>query len=277
LTLLGLAGLDARLLFELLLLGTATGFLAGLLGVGGGMLMVPAVSFILAHRGVETGLAVKMAIATSMATIAFTSLSSLRSHHRQGQVRWDIVYRLGPGIALGGLAAGAGAFALLGGQTLALLFGCFAVFSACNLAFGRGPKPGRVLPGPWPQALVGAGIGFSSGLLGAGGAFLSVPFMLWCNVPVRQAVGTSAAIGFPVAVAATTGFVVAGWSREPALPGAWGYLFLPALALLAASSMLAAPWGAHWARRVPARRLKRLFAVLQLGIAATMINKALSA
>lgn len=268
--------LGAALVAELLVLGAVAGFLAGLLGVGGGMLMVPVLTLLLAQRGVETGLAVKMAIATSMATILFTSLSSVRAHHRLGTVRWPLVRSLAPGILLGGLAAGAGAFAVLKGRALALFFALFIGYMALQMLRGRQPRPGRTLPGTAGQTGVGATIGFASGLLGAGGAFLSVPFMIWCNVPPRQAVGTSAALGFPIAAAATAGYVISGWSLPAPLPGAFGYLFLPALAIIAAASVSVAPLGARAAQRIDVAWLRRLFALLLLGLAATMLSRAWS-
>lgn len=265
------------LVAELLALGVVAGFLAGLLGIGGGMLMVPVLTLVLSQRGVETGLAVKMAIATSMATILFTSLSSVRAHHRLGNVRWELLRSLAPGILLGGLAAGAGAFAVLKGRALALFFALFIGWMALQMLRGRQPRPGRTLPGPAAQTGVGAGIGFVSGLLGAGGAFLSVPFMIWCNVPPRHAVGTSAALGFPIAAAATAGYVISGWSLPAALPGAYGYLFLPALAIIAVASVTLAPLGARTAQRIDVAWLRRLFAVLLLGLAGTMLSRAWSA
>jgi uncharacterized protein len=262
------------LVAELLALGVVTGFLAGLLGVGGGMMMVPFLTLILAHRGVESGLAVKMAIATSMATILFTSVSSVRAHHRLGAVRWDLLRGLAPGIVAGGLAGGAGLFALVKGQGLALFFALFIGFSAAQMLRDRKPKPSRQMPGVAGQAAVGGGIGLISGLLGAGGAFMSVPFMTWCNVPIRQAVGTSAALGFPIALANTLGYIVAGWTLAPALPGAFGYLYLPALAVIAAASVTMAPLGARTAQRADTKKLKQLFAVLLLGLAASMLYRA---
>ena len=261
---------------ELLLLGSVTGFLAGLLGVGGGMMMVPFLTWILSARGVAPGPAVKMAIATSMATILFTSLSSVRAHHARGAVRWDLVRSLAPGIVAGGLLSGAGLFALLKGQGLAAVFTVFIGFSAVQMLRDRKPKPSRQMPGTLGQGLVGGGIGLASGLVGAGGAFLSVPFMTWCNVPIRQAVGTSAALGFPIALANTAGYLLAGWSLAPALPGAFGYLYLPALALLAAASVTLAPLGAKVAHGTDVARLKRLFALLLFGLAAYMAFKARS-
>jgi uncharacterized membrane protein YfcA len=267
-------GLSPLLVAELLALGVFSGFLAGLLGVGGGMLMVPFLTFLLSQRGVEPALAVKMAIATSMATIVFTSLSSVRAHHARGAVRWDLVRHFAPGIVGGGLLAGAGAFAVLQGRALALFFALFIGWSALQMLRNRQPRPGRQLPRPAGQAAVGAGIGFLSGLLGAGGAFLSVPFMAWCNVPLRQAVGTSAALGFPIALASTTGYVIGGWGLPPALPGSLGYLYLPALAVIALGSVTMAPLGARAAHRLDVVLLKRLFALLLLGLAGYMASRA---
>ena len=264
------------LVAELLALGAVAGFLAGLLGIGGGMMMVPAMTLLFTQRGVETGMAVKMAIATSMATILFTSLSSVRAHHALGAVRWPIARAMAPGIVAGGLLAGAGAFAVLKGQGLALLFSAFIAYAAVQMMLDRKPRPGRALPGPWGQAGVGAGVGFVSALLGAGGAFLSVPFMTWCNVPPRHAVGTSAALGFPIALASTAGYVVSGWGLPTALPGTMGFLYLPGLLIVALASVVLAPWGARTAQRIDVLALKRLFGVLLLALAASMLHRGLS-
>jgi uncharacterized membrane protein YfcA len=267
--------LSPLLVTELLALGVVGGFLAGLLGVGGGMMMVPFMTAIVAQRGVPASMAVKMAIATSMATILFTSLSSLRAHHRLGAVRWDLVRGLAPGIVGGGLLAGAGAFAVLKGQGLALCFAVFIGYSSVQMLRGRKPRPGRQMPGTVGQTAAGAGIGFISGLLGAGGAFISVPFMVWCNVPIRQAVGSSAAIGFPVAAAATAGYLISGWGLPPALPGAFGYLYLPGLLVVALASVTLAPLGARTAQRIDTSKLRRLFAVMLMGLATYMLTQGL--
>ncbi len=262
------------LIAELLALGAMVGFLAGLLGIGGGMMMVPVLTLLLTQRGVPASMAVKMSIATSMATIMCTSLSSVRAHHALGAVRWEIARRMAPGIVLGGLAAGAGAFAVLKGQGLALLFAVFIGYSAIKMLRGGKPAPSRQLPGALAQTGVGAGIGFASGLLGAGGAFLSVPFLTWCNVSPRQAVATSAALGFPIALASTAGYLISGRALAPALPGALGYLYLPALLVVSAASMSTAPLGARTAQRINVVLLKRLFAVMLLGLAASMLRQA---
>ena len=261
------------LIGELLALGVVSGFLAGLLGVGGGMMMVPFMTYILSSRGVDAGLAVKMAIATSMSTILFTSMASVRAHHGRGAVRWNVARSLAPGIVGGGLLSGAGAFAALKGQGLALFFALFIGFSAVQMLRDRKPTPGRSLPGAIGLTSVGAGIGFLAGLVGAGGAFMSVPFMVWCNVPIRQAVGTSAALGFPIALANTVGYAIGGRDLPPALPGAFGYLYLPAVAVIAVASMALAPVGADVAHRTDVTRLKRVFAVLLFALAGYMFYK----
>jgi uncharacterized membrane protein YfcA len=268
--------IEPLLAAQLLLLGCCTGFLAGLLGIGGGMLLVPFLTFLLSRHGVPDGLAVKMAIATSMSTILFTSLSSVRAHHRRGAVRWGIVRDMAPGIVVGGLLAGAGVFALVKGQSLALAFALFVGFSATQMLRDRKPAPSRVMPGPAGRAAAGAGIGFLSGLVGAGGGFVSVPFMMWCNVAIHHAVATSAALGFPIALANTVGYVVGGWTLAPVLPGQFGFLYLPALAIIGAASVLMAPLGARSAHALNVRQLKQAFAGLLYALAAYMLYKALA-
>ena len=267
--------LDLTLVAELLALGTCTGFLAGLLGIGGGMLMVPFMTLILSARGVDAALAVKMAIATSMATILFTSISSVRAHHKRGAVRWDIVRTLAPGIVLGGLVAGAGVFSLLKGTTLALVFAVFVAFSATQMLLDRKPAPTRQMPGTAGSLGAGGVIGFISGLVGAGGGFISVPFMSWCNVAMHNAVATSAALGFPIALANTVGYVVGGWSMPSPLPGALGYLWLPGLAIIATASVTTAPLGARTAHAMNIKQLKKVFACTLYGLAAYMFYKSL--
>lgn len=262
------------LALELLALGVAVGFLAGLLGIGGGMVLVPFLTFLLGARGVDAGLAVKMAIATSGATILFTSLSSLTAHHRHGAVRWPLVVRFAPGILLGGMAAGAGVLALVKGRWLALVFALGNFVISWRMLRGAPARAARALPGTPALVGAGAGIGFVSGLLGAGGAFLSVPYMTWCGVPLRQAVGTSAALGFPIAVAATLGYLIGGWTLAPALPGAFGFLYLPGVFVVALASVTFAPLGARAAHRMPVERLRRIFALLLMALACYMAWKA---
>ncbi len=268
--------LEPQLIIELAALGLSTGFLAGLLGIGGGMIMVPFITIILSARDVGPNLAVKMAIATSMATIIFTSISSVRAHHRRGAVRWDLVSGLAPGIILGGIIASLGVFALLKGSSLALVFAIFVSFSATQMFLDKKPAPGRQMPKT--AGLLGAGgvIGFLSGLVGAGGGFISVPFMAWCNVAIHNAVATSAALGLPIALSNVVGYVVSGQSATGLPPYSFGYIWLPALAVIASCSVLTAPLGARVAHRLPVKQLKRIFASLLYLLAAYMLYKSLA-
>lgn len=268
--------IDFALLSELLMLGLFTGFLAGLLGVGGGMLMVPFLTLILTQRGVSADLAVKMAIATAMSTIFFTSISNVRAQHKRGAVRWDLVRGLAPGIVVGGLIAGAGAFVALKGNWLALVFALFVGFSATQMLLNKKPAPSQTMPGLGGQLAVGTGIGFLSGLVGAGGAFISVPFMTRCNVPMHNAVATSAALGFPIALANTVGYVVGARNMSNPLPGSYGYLYLPALAVIALASVSMAPLGVKAAHALNVAQLKRVFALLLYLLAAYMLYKGLA-
>jgi uncharacterized membrane protein YfcA len=239
------------------------------------MMQVPFLTIILSTKGVPDGLAIKMAIATSMATIMFTSLSSVRAHHRRGAVRWDLVRGIAPGIVAGGLLAGAGVFALVKGPQLAFVFALFLGFSALQMLRNRQPLPSRQMPGLLGQSLLGSSIGLLSGLLGAGGAFISAPFMTWCNVPMHQVVATSAALGFPVALASTAGYLISGWGLPSALPGAFGYLYLPALLIVSAASVTMAPLGARAAHATDVARLKRCFALVLFCLAGYMLYRGL--
>lgn len=259
--------LEPQLILELALLGTATGFLAGLLGIGGGMLMVPFVTFILNAKGYPPEYTVKMAVATSLATICFTSLSSVRAHHRRGAVLWPIVRVLAPGILVGSLL-GAQLAVALPGRLLSILFAIFVAFSATQMFLNRKPKPTRTLPGAAGTFAMGGVIGTLSSLVGAGGAFVSVPFMTWCNVKIHDAVGTSAALGFPIALAGTLGYIWAGRGMPQMPPGSIGYLYLPGLLVISLGSITTAPLGARTAHRMDIRPLKKVFAVVLYILAA---------
>jgi len=254
--------LEPLVIFELAVLGLFTGFMAGLLGIGGGMIMVPFLTMVLAARNIPDDLGLKMAIATSMSTIIFTSISSVRAHHQKGAVRWPLVRSLAPGLVLGSMISSLGVFTIIKGQFLGFFFALFVAFSATQMFLDRKPKPTRQLPGP--VGLLGAGgfIGFLSGLVGAGGAFVSVPFMAWCNVLIPNAVATSAALGFPIALSNTVGYVFSGWSETNLPVGSLGYVWLPGAVIIAACSVLTAPAGARAAHRLPVKRLKQIFAVM---------------
>jgi uncharacterized protein len=262
--------LEPLLIAQLAILGLCTGFLAGLLGLGGGMLMVPFVTFILTSQGYPEQYTVKMAVATSLATICFTSLSSVRAHQRRGAVLWPVVRVLAPGIVLGSLIGSRAAVALPS-RALSILFALFVAFSATQMFLNRKPKPSRTLPGPLGTFGMGGVIGLLSSLVGAGGAFVSVPFMTWCNIKIHDAVGTSSALGFPIALAGTLGYIWAGQDLPPMPPGTFGYLYLPGLAVISAASVVTAPLGARTAHRMDIRPLKKVFACVLYVLAAYFV------
>src|SRR4029434_307500 len=200
----------------LLLLGAATGFAAGLLGIGGGMLIVPFLTLLFTWRGYPAEHVVRMAIATSLATILFTSIASMRAHHQRGAVLWQVVVVMAPGILVGSLI-GAQVAGRLPTAWLSTIFAVFVGFSSVQMLLDRKPKPHRELPKRAGMFGVGTGIGFISSVVGAGGAFLSVPFMIWSNVRLLNAMATSAALGFPIAAAGTIGYILAR-IRQATLP-----------------------------------------------------------
>ena len=214
---------------------------------------------------------VHMAVATSTATIVFTALSSIRAHHARGAIRWPIVAAIAPGIVLGSLA-GPQFAALLPTAVLATVFGAFNWFSAWQMVVDRKPAPHREMPGVVATSAVGVGIGFVSALVGAGGGFLSVPFMTWCNVRIHNAVATSAAIGLPIALAGTLGYLVNGWNAAGTPALTLGYVYLPALVLVSLVSMVMAPMGARLAHRLPVALLKKIFAGLLMALCAKMLH-----
>ena len=266
--------MDASLVPILLAIGAAIGFLAGLLGIGGGLTLIPVLTFIFTTQHFTEDHIVHMAVATATATMVFTALSSVGAHHRQKAVLWPTVYAMAPGIVIGSLI-GPQLASALPGRVFAAVFGVFVWFSATRMLIVNKAQPGRELPGRLSLFSVGVGIGAVSSLLGAGGGFISIPYLGRHNVPIQRAVATSAALGLPIAVAGTVGFILAGL-RQPDLPG-WsaGYVYLPAMATIVVASMLVAPFGASLAHRWPAAKLRRAFAALLYALGAYMMWKAL--
>jgi uncharacterized membrane protein YfcA len=260
-------------LFALASLGLVTGFLAGLLGIGGGMVMVPFLTFIISLHDVNTDLSVKMAIATAMTTIVFTSISSVRAHQAKGNVKWDVVKQLTPGLLIGSAITSLGVFNYLHGAYLGIIFAVFITFSATQIFLDKKPPPSRQFPAKWGGLFAGTVIGFTSGLVGAGGAFISVPFMLFCNIPILSAVATSAALGFPIAAANALGYMYAASSVTNLPPHSFGYIWLPGLIVISSMSVLTAPYGAKTAQIWPVKRLKQFFASILYLLAIYMIYK----
>jgi uncharacterized membrane protein YfcA len=254
-----------------LALGAVAGFFAGLLGVGGGAIMVPVLALMFAAQGFPEAHLMHLALGTSMCSIVFTSLSSLRAHHSHGAVLWPIVWVIAPGILIGTFA-GAQFASTIPTRPLAIFFTVFMSYVAFQMLANIKPKPARQLPGSLGMFLVGSGIGAISALAAIGGGSLSVPFMTWCNVRMHHAIGTSAAIGLPIALAGTAGYLLGG-SGATALPaGSVGYIYLPALAACVAMSMLTAPLGAMAAHRLPVATLKKIFAGVILLLLAKMVH-----
>ena len=266
--------MSLELIAALLVLGACTGYLAGLLGIGGGMVLTPFLTLILSMAGVPDAVVVHAAIA-SLSTILFTSLSSVRAHNSRGAVLWKVVLWLAPGILVGA-ALGAKISSLLPTFWISIVFAAFVGFSALKMFLNAKPKPTRQLPAAPGLFGAGTGIGAVSSLVGAGGGFISVPFMVWCNVPMHKAVGTSAALGFPIAFAGTLSYIWAGWGN-PELAGTehmLGYIHWPALLSVAAMSVLTAPLGAKTAHSIDTKPLKRIFACLLLCLATYMLVRA---
>lgn len=257
------------------LLGCFSGFVAGLFGVGGGLIIVPFLVMLFSAQGFPSAHLVHLALGTAMATMVATSISSMRAHHRHEAVRWEIVKAMAPGLVLGTL--GGSFFAgFVPTRPLAVAFTAIVCYAALQMVLDFKPKPSRTLPGATGIFLVGSGIGLVASLVAAGGGFLSIPFMVWNNVAIRQAVGTSAALGLPIAAAGTIGYLASGWSA-PELPAySLGYVHLPAFAGVAAATMLVAPFGARTAHRLPGHQLKRGFGIFLAVVATKMLHSLLA-
>ncbi len=246
--------------------GALVGFLAGLLGIGGGMTLVPILSALFSAQALAPGFTVHLALGTAMASIVFTASASVRAHHQRRAVDWGIVGRMAPGMVTGALLATL-ATGFVSQRALALAFAVIVYAGALQMLFGGRPSAAHRLPG----ALVLSAIGVVCGLVSAGGAFMTVPLMLYCGVPLLTAIGTAAAIGIPVAAVGTIGYIASGW-RVAALPEATlGFVLLPALAALVVASSLTAPLGARLAHALPVATLKRIFAMLLFVLATRMV------
>ncbi|HMR02172.1 MAG TPA: sulfite exporter TauE/SafE family protein, partial [Candidatus Competibacter phosphatis] len=229
----------STLLFYLTL-GLFAGVMAGLLGVGGGLIIVPTLAWIFHHQQVDDTIVMHLAIGTSLATIVVTSISSVRAHHRRGAVLWPIFWRLTPGIVVGAWLGAAIADALPS-AVLSKVFAVFVLTVAAQMGFGAKPAPHRELPGTAGMLTAGGVIGAVSAIVGIGGGSLTVPFLTWCNIAIRQAVATSSACGLPIALAGALGFVVTGLNATGRPDWSLGYVYGPALVGITLTSMLSAP------------------------------------
>lgn len=246
-----------------LLVGAIAGLIAGLFGVGGGLIIVPVLVYLFTREGMDPAILVHLAVGTSLASIIFTSISSVRAHHKRGAVRWDLFWRLTPGIIVGALV-GAQVADWMPSLVLRRFFALFEWFVAIQLLLNTRTNPHRDVPGRAGLFAAGNIIGTVSSIVGIGGGTLTVPFLVWCNIAMKKAVATSSACGLPIAVAGAVGFIVLGWSTTNRLEWSFGYLYLPALLGIVASSIVFAPLGAYLAHRLPGDRLKRLFGIFLL-------------
>ena len=265
-----------ELWWAFLLLGAAVGFFAGLLGVGGGGIMVPILTSLFISLDFVQSQQVHMALGTSMAAIIVTAFASARSHQKHQAIVWPAVKALSPGIVLGTLGASFIA-ASVPSLPLAIFFFLFMAFVALQLILNIKPIPTRQFPCNLPLSGVGFAIGGISALVAIGGGSLTVPFLTWCNLKVQQAIGTSAAVGLPIAVSGTVGYVISGWHVADLPPWSLGYVYLPAVALISVVSFFTAPLGVKLAHRLPVSVLKKIFALLIMLLSAKMLHAVLGA
>ncbi|MDL2268757.1 sulfite exporter TauE/SafE family protein [Desulfosarcina sp. OttesenSCG-928-A07] len=258
------------ILLMYLLVGVVAGILAGLLGIGGGLVIVPMLVLCFSWVNIPDTMTMHLALGTSLASIMFTSVSSFWAHHQRGAVHWDVVKKIVIGIFTGTFI-GSCIAAQLSTRFLKGFFVVFLYYVAVQMLINKKPKPSRHIPGYPAMFGVGNVIGAVSSLVGIGGGTLSVPFMVWCNMAVHHAIGTSAAIGFPIAIAGTIGYIYNGWSVPDLPPHCLGYIYLPALLGIVVASVFTAPLGVRLAHSLPVDRLKQIFAVLLMGVGTRML------
>ena len=252
----------------LLMSGAVAGSLAGLLGIGGGIVIVPIVTLLFESQDVAHGLAIKMALGTSLATIVITAISSIYTHHRKGAVEWGLFRVMTPGVLVGSLI-GAWLADIIPGEVLYSAFILFMFVVALQMALSR-VSAHRSLPGTPGLVSVSAGIGVVSALMGIGGGSMNVPFLSFCGVPVKRAIATAAAIGLPIAASATLGYMLGGLNQDGLPPASLGYVNFPVFGGIVAASLLFAPLGATLAHKLPDRLLRRLFAIFLFVLASRM-------
>lgn len=253
-----------------LLMGLFVGYFAGLLGIGGGLILVTLMVYLFTLQGFPEDRILHMALGTSITSIVFTSISSLRAHHKHGAVRWDILRACSGGLIVGTLL-GAVVADFLKSKYLAVFFVIFVYYSAVQMFANVKPKPTRQLPGFWGMNVAGVVVGIVSALVGVGGGVLSIPLMSMCNVPMRNAIGTSAALGLPIAISGTIGFIATGLDKDHLPPFSLGYVYLPALVGIVIGTFVTVPWGARMAHSMPIPRLKKVFAVILFILATRML------
>lgn len=251
---------------ELVVIGAIAGFLAGFLGIGGGLVVVPGLTLLFSRNPQTAALATHMAVATSLGAMLLTSLSSILAHTRRGAVDWPQVRRFTPGL-LAGAVLGALLADHLATRQLAMVFGVFATLAGLQLLAGRPSTQARPLPGLPVQTGIGGLIGTISSLVGIGGGSMTAPWLMWHGVPAQRAVATAAACGYPIALAGAVSFA---WLGREAGAGALGYVQLPALAAVALAGATTAPLGAAVVHHTDPARVRKVFGACLLAVALKM-------
>lgn len=257
-----------------LLLGSVVGFMAGLLGIGGGGIMVPVLSTLFIYQGMPLEKVVHIALGTSMASIVITSISSLLSHHKNKGVMWNIVKQMAPGVIVGTfLATFLAAYA--SALHLSIFFAIFMAFIAVQMFINKKPQSNKTLVGSVGLMSSGAMIGAISALVSIGGGSLTVPYLCWQNIDIKKAIGTSAALGLPLSIAGTIGYVVNGWSSTNTVEYTLGYVYLPAVVLISLTSFFTAPLGVKLVHKLPVATIKKIFAILLILLSLKMLSSTL--
>ncbi len=263
-----------------MLLGALAGLIAGLFGVGGGLVIVPVLLWAFTLQGYDPTHLTHLAVGTSLATIIVTSLSAVNAHHRKGAVRWRLFGHLTPGLLLGSFA-GARIAGALPGAWLQGIIGLFALHVAQSMLRQRPalgvPQADERLPAVPHQVAAGGVIGVASAIFGIGGGSLTVPYLTRHGVRMQQAVATSSACGLPIALAGALGFALFGQDRQGLPPGSWGFVHVPAFLGISVASLLTAQWGARLAHRLPAATLKRAFGALLMLVGLVFLGRAAGA
>ena len=260
---------EIEYILSFLLLGSVIGFVAGLLGVGGGGIMVPVLTTIFLHQGVPVDTVVHLALGTSLASIVFTSLSSLLAHHAKGGVIWPIVRQMAVGVLIGAFSATFIA-ASLSSLYLTIFFSLFMAYVSVQMFMDK--KSSKDKPGAMELFLGGTGIGAISALVSIGGASLTIPFLVNRQIDIKQAIGTSAAIGLPISVAGTLGYVINGWSHTSVDGLTFGFIYLPAVLLISIVGFISAPYGARLAHHLPVPILKKIFSIMLILLSIKMLH-----
>lgn len=253
-----------------LLVGVVAGICAGLFGVGGGLIVVPALAYVFHHLEMTSASLMQLAVGTSLAVIVVTSISSVLAHHKHGAVQWALFVKMAPFIVVGSVL-GAYIASRLPSDSLKLIFGVVEMFIASQMFFEFRPEASRALPGLAGMGAVSSTIGFISAVVGIGGGTMMVPFLTWCNVTIHKAVATSAACGMPIAIAGSLGFIVLVPHAVDLPEGSIGFVYWPAFVGIAFASMLAAPAGARLAHRLSTHKLRRTFALFLFFIGLIML------